>query len=181
MFTVFLQGANRGIGLGYHSFVDEFERICREHIREGRARAFAFIFYNMTHGLVRRALKSTNGFQVLNSASGKDLTVFYLHSGAVDGLSDNFNEKFLRILRVDEQITPPCIVFFRVNGENIEDLDFRAIDDEVGDSHLIVEELRRYISEYIDRINEQGNLSGISWIATEMLSGLLKKALLHAW
>lgn len=68
-----------------------------------------------------------------------------------------------------------------MNGENIEDLDFRAIDDEVGDSHLIVEELRRYISEYIDRINEQGNLSGISWIATEMLSGLLKKALLHAW
>lgn len=39
--------------MGYHSFVDEFERICREHIREGRARAFAFIFYNMTHGLVR--------------------------------------------------------------------------------------------------------------------------------
>ena len=71
MYTVFLQGADRGIGMGYEHFVAEFENICEDHIRNGRARAFAFIFYDMTNGPIRAALKSERGFEILNALTGK--------------------------------------------------------------------------------------------------------------
>lgn len=176
MFTVFLQGAGRGVGMGYEEFVSEFERICAIHVREKKARAFAFVFYDMTHGAVRKALKSERGYQILNEASGKDLTLFYLHSEATRDRAKQFNDLFLEALNVGEQVAPPCIVFFRISGQNIEDIALNSIDAETEDLHLIVEEMRRYIMNYVDGINEQGDLSGLTWIASGGLVGLLRAA-----
>jgi hypothetical protein len=176
MFTVFLQGADRGVGMGYEEFVSEFERICEVHFREKRARAFAFVFYDMTDGPVRKALKSERGYQILNEASGKDLTLFYLHSEATRDRAKQFNDKFLKALNVNEQVAPPCIVFFRISGKNIEDVALNSIDSETEDLYLIIEEMRRHIVSYVEGINEQGNLSGLTWIASGGLVGLLRSA-----
>lgn len=105
------------------------------------------------------------------------MTLFYLHSGAILPYSDAFNQKFLKALNVDQQIAPPCIVFFRVNGKNIEDINFHNIDAETQEPHLIIEELRRYVAGYIDEMNAQGDLSGLTWIAKGGLFSLLKEAL----
>ncbi|WP_458038959.1 hypothetical protein [Pantoea ananatis] len=87
MFTVFLDSkvkGERATGMGYSEFVRTFDAICKEHMREKRAKAFAFIFYDMEHGPVRRALKSARGFEILNAETGKDMTLFYLHAAAVE-------------------------------------------------------------------------------------------------
>jgi hypothetical protein len=177
MYTVFLQGADRGVGMGYEHFVAEFERICDIHIRNGRARAFAFIFYDLSHGPILDALQSERGFEILNSLTGKDITLFYLHSEAVPSYSEAFNKKFLKALNIDKQISPPCIVFFRVNEQNIEDVDFRNIDSKTQEPFLVIEELRRHTAGYLDLMNEQGDLSGLTWIAKSGLLGLLRQFL----
>lgn len=164
MFTVFLDGkfGRRATGLGYNEFVDTFEKICQEHVEDKRARAFAFIFYNMRDGAIRYALKSARGFEVLNTQTGNDMTLFYLHSDAINGHAETFNQQFMQALNISEQITPPCIVFFRVNGGEIADISFKTIDDETKDAHLIVEELRRNIASYIQGMNSEGDYSALT-------------------
>lgn len=65
-----MQAGNRGIGMGYGQFVDTFESVCRKHLRDGKARAFAFVFYDMTHGVVRETLRQAHGFQRLHEKTG---------------------------------------------------------------------------------------------------------------
>ncbi len=173
MYTIFLDGKQgaRATGMGYSEFVDGFEEICKQHIDDKRARAFAFIFYNMIDGTIRSALKSARGFEILNKQSGNDITLFYLHSHSPNNLNycDKFNQEFMRTLNISEQVTPPCIVFFRINAKEITDINFSQIDGETEDEHLIVEELRRNIKNYIDQLNKEGDISALSsmggWIS----------------
>lgn len=181
MYTIFLDGKNRGsraTGLGYHEFVEAFESICREHSRDKRARAFAFIFYDMTNGPVRQALKSARGFEILNMETGKDMTLFYLHAVADEPYINTFNQYFMQLLNIETQITPPCIVFFRVTEDEIGDISFRYIDDQTEEEHLIVEALRRDIAEYTTGINAEGDLSpltkAVGWLSKTAFSLGLK-------
>jgi hypothetical protein len=177
MYTIFLQGADRGVGMGYDEFVEEFEHICSEHVKNGKARAFAFIFYDMLNGTVRNALRQERGFEILNNASGKEITLFYLHSDALTTRAKEFNERFLVTLNSEHQIHPPCIVFFRIHGADIEDIAFHSIDAQTREPHLVVEELRRYISGYIDEMNAQGDLTGLTWLGKTGLVGILRAVL----
>ncbi|MFB4355949.1 hypothetical protein RBJ15_09815 [Pantoea sp. BS_4] len=168
MFTVFLDSKVKGAratGMGYSEFVRTFDTICKEHMREKRAKAFAFIFYDMKHGPVRRALKSARGFEILNAETGKDMTLFYLHAAAVEPNAKAFNEHFIKALGVEEQITMPCIAFFSVTDDKIDDINFRCIDDQVDEGHLIVEALRRDIEEYIESMKTQGDYSALTSVA----------------
>lgn len=168
MYTIFLDGKGNGAratGLGYSQFVETFDTICQEHVREKRARAFAFIFYDMNHGPVRSALKSARGFEILNTETGKDVTLFYLHAGATELHANTFNLRFMRALGVAEQIALPCIVFFRVIADEIGDISFRCIDDQVDDEHLIIEAMRRDIAEYTTSINSEGDISPLTKVA----------------
>ncbi|WP_244123564.1 hypothetical protein [Burkholderia gladioli] len=178
MFTVYRQGAGRGIGMGYDEFVVNFEGICAEHVEDSRARAFAFVFYNMIDGVVRKALASESGFKILNQASGHDITLFYLHGDAKAPQTKAFNEHFFRALNIDvEQASPPCIVFFRVCEQKIDDILIRQIDIETKEPYAVVEEMRRYVADYIERMNKEGNLSGITWIPKLLFGKALKGAL----
>ena len=56
MIPIFEQVSGHGQGLGHDDFKKRFKEICEEHLREKRARIFAFVFYDMTHGTVREAL-----------------------------------------------------------------------------------------------------------------------------
>jgi hypothetical protein len=162
MHPIQMQEGPRGIGMGYKDFIAAFQAICQEHLMDGRARAFAFIFYDMTNGVVRRALSQAHGFRLLHEKTGKDITLFYLHDRAVEAHWRNFNKTFMTALGVEEQAVPPCMVFFRVHGEQIEDVSIYTIDDQTQDPVLIVAELEQYVDDAIKRINAEGNLSGIS-------------------
>lgn len=178
MFTVYLQGASRGTGMGYEEFVANFERICDQHVEDKRARAFAFVFYNMNDGVVREALKSANGFQILNQELGRDLTLFYLHDDAKAPQANAFNKHFFRALNIKSgQASPSCIVFFRVSEKKIDDILVRQIDVDTAEPHAVTEEMRRYVADYIETMNEEGDLSGITWIPKLLFVKALKAAL----
>lgn len=164
MFTIYLDGKGgaRATGLGYSDFVEAFEQICQEHVRDRRARAFAFVFYDMLDGPVRRALKSARGFEILNAETGKDMTLFYLHAAAAESHAGAFNHRFMQALNVEDQVTAPCIVFFRVTGDEINDISFRHIDEQTEEEHLIIEALRRDIAEYTAGMNAEGDVSALT-------------------
>ncbi|MCO4879036.1 hypothetical protein [Paraburkholderia caribensis] len=171
MYTIFRQGPTTGVSVGLADFERDFKNICREHMRDKRARAFAFIFYNMNSGPVRKALKA-DGFKVLNDASGKDVTVYYLHEGA-EFQMNQFNRQFLRVLNIRDQASPPCMAFFRVNGESIEDVDIRTIEPSLLDPHIIVQQMERHIRDYVNDLNKEGDLTGITPVPLPALFRLM--------
>lgn len=129
MHPIQMQEGNRWIGMGYTAFINRFEAICQDHLHEGRARAFAFVFYDMTHDVVRRALSDAQGFRLLHEKTGKDIMLFYLHERAIEAHWRSFNKTFMAALGVEDQAVPPCMVFFRVHGEDIEDVSIYRIED----------------------------------------------------
>jgi len=162
MHPIQMQAGDRGIGMGYEEFVKRFEAICQEHLRDGRAKAFAFVFYDMTNGVVRKALREADGFRLLHDKTGRDITLFYLHDLALDAHWRKFNKTFMETLGVDDQAEPPCMVFFRVHKDNIEDVSIYRIDEKTADPVLIVAELEQYVGDAIKRTNAEGDVSALS-------------------
>ncbi|WP_458038958.1 hypothetical protein [Pantoea ananatis] len=72
----------------------------------------------------------------------------------------------------------PCIAFFRVTDDKIDDINFRCIDFQVDEAHLIVEALRRDIAEYIEGMKTQGDYSALTsvagWISVQAFLATLK-------
>lgn len=178
MYPVQMQAGERGIGMGYDQFVETFQAVCNEHLQDGRARAFAFVFYDMGHGVVRDALRQADGFHRLHEKTGQDVTLFYLHDQAVDAHWRSFNLAFMAALGITGQAVTPCMVFFRISGENIEDVSIYAIDGESNDPVLTVAELEKYVDGAVKRLNEEGDISPLTSLAAAaaQLAGLLKFA-----
>lgn len=149
MFPIHLREGPHGIGMDYADFLDKFYGICQEHLDEGQAKSFAFIFCDMGNGAVIRALDSEEGFKTLNSASDHDMTVFYLHAGSDRRLTPDFNSRFLKLLNVNGQAVPPCIVFFEVYRGSIENSEIHPIDANSDREFFIVEQIRRLIAKRI--------------------------------
>lgn len=127
MIPIYEQGQGKGIGHVLSSFLERFNNICAAHLAAGRARAFAFIFYDFTDEAIRRILKSQGVFAQLDRLSGKDLSVFYLHAGTKRAI-ETFNQKFLVALGVEEQATLPCVVFFRFENSQIKDIEIVQLE-----------------------------------------------------
>ncbi len=178
MYPIQMQAGNRGIGMGYEQFVDTFQDVCLEHQQDGRARVFAFVFYDMSHGVVRDALYQAQGFQRLHEKTGQDVTLFYLHDGAVDAHWRNFNLEFMAALGVEGQATTPSIVFFRVENGDIEVLSIYAIDGDSTDPVLIVAELEQYVGDAVKILNAEGNVSALTSLGTAVVqfAGLVRLA-----
>ena len=122
----------------------------------------AVVFYDMTNGVVRRALSDAQGFRLLHEKTGKDITLFYLHDRAIEAHWRSFNKTFMEALGVEEQAVPPCMVFFRVHGENIEDVSIYRIDEQTTDPVLVAAELEQYVDDAINRLNAEGDVSALS-------------------
>jgi len=121
MIPIYEQGTGKGIGHNLRSFQARFDQICAEHLAEGRARSFAFIFYDFTDAKLRQILKDQGVFAQLDRMSGTELSLFYLHTGSKAAI-DSFNTQFLSALGVKDQASLPCVVFFRVKEEKIIDV-----------------------------------------------------------
>lgn len=127
MIPIYEQGGGNGIGHERTSFIDRFEEICTEHLSEGRAKSFAFIFYDFTDQAIRKILKNQGVFAKLDRLSGKELSVFYLHAGT-KATVQAFNAHFFGALDIEGQATLPCVVFFRVREDAIEDVEIAQLE-----------------------------------------------------
>jgi hypothetical protein len=131
------QEKHRGIGYDLDSFLRRFEQICQEHLQKGRARAFAFIFYDFQDNALRRILKEQGVFTQLDRLSGSNLSVFYLHTDVRCSVKKKcilrsvvkFNKEFLSVLGVEKEVQFPCVVFFRYKDQTIHDIAIAQIDN----------------------------------------------------
>ena len=107
MIRIYEQGKGQGIGHTLEKFSDRFEEICKDHLRQGRACAFGFIFYNFDDREFKRVLRDEGVFTKLDRLSGSDLSIFYLHVGGKTAV-ERFNTEFLSRLNLSEDVSPTC-------------------------------------------------------------------------
>lgn len=148
MIPIYEQGSGKGIGHSLRSFQARFDQICAEHLAEGRARAFAFIFYDFTDGELRRILQDQGAFAHLDRLSGNELSLFYLHTGTRAAV-DSFNTHFLSALEIEDQASLPCIVFFRIKRKEIIDVEIAELGspDLIHGFHELYVAIERYIKK----------------------------------
>ena len=127
MIPIYEQGSGNGIGHGLESFLARFDEICAQHLAQGRARSFAFIFYDFTDQAFCRILKNQGVFAQLDRLSGTQLSVFYLHAGTRASVKA-FNKHFFSALGIAGQASLPCVVFFRVHEGAIEDIEIAQLE-----------------------------------------------------
>ena len=183
MIPIYEQGKGKGIGHSSNSFRVRFADLCQEHLRSGRARAFAFMFYDFSDQDFKRVLKDHGVFVQLDRLSGTDLSVFYLHSGGRRAV-ERFNAEFISLLDVEGDICLPCIVFFRLKEERIEDIAIVQLEssDLVHGFHELYEVIKQYIREDLsDRPAGSKYLrwlkSSAKFIGLESFRAFLKAAL----
>lgn len=164
MYPIHLYEDNDRLGFGYDEFEKNFYEICEQQTLKGCAKAFAFVFYDMCNSTISAALNEGEGFNRLNEASGKKITIFYLHADSTAKRSEDFNSRFMKAVGVNRQISPPCVVFFRVSGVNIEDVSIHRLDGRTRQTHMVVEQLRRLIVENIEEREREGDLSALTII-----------------
>ncbi|CAM4308689.1 hypothetical protein COAQ111491_16405 [Comamonas aquatilis] len=146
--------------MNFGDFHKYFLQVCQKHQREGKAKGFAFIFY-AGGGVVDAIVNEQDGYEELNTLSGKDATVFYLSNPRVSGDQFNeFNRVFIHALGIENEIEAPCMVFFQVTGESITDIDYESIDESLP-YHLALDQIRRKFTEVISYWRSQGDFSGL--------------------
>ncbi|MFD0795146.1 hypothetical protein ACFQZX_16100 [Mucilaginibacter litoreus] len=150
MNPIYSRQPSGGIGYSFENFLAHFFEICYEHLRNGRAKSFAFILFDFEHGDVFLTLKNEKVFTKLDRLSGKELTIFYLNSEQRD-LVDQFNNIFVNALSVNDSIPLPSIVFFKVVGNDAENIEFHRISN---DKLFAFQEINDYIQSYITNMDQ---------------------------
>ena len=163
MFPVYERGHANGIGYGLKDLSERFSAICKEHHVKGRSHAFAFIFYDFEDSALRRILGDQEVFTKLDRLSGIQLSIFYLHATTKVGIK-RFNREFLSVLGIPEQSSFPCIVFFRVAGENVIDIEIAQLDsaDEMHGFQELYSIFEKYISP--TRIDNYSKAPAHGWL-----------------
>ena len=183
MIPIYEQGRGQGIGYNDRSFSERFEALCREHLEKGRARAFAFIFYDFCDSDFRKLLKNQGVFAELDRLAGSDLSIFYLHS-ATRRTVDRFNSGFLTRLGIAENVQLPCVVFFRVKEDKIDDVVLAQLEraDLIHGFRELYDLIEDYINEALDSPSEPPKYlkwvkSGVKFIGLEGLRAFIKLVL----
>ena len=108
-------------------FKNEFIRICDEHLRDGRAKAFCFIFDDPKKKILRTSgiARSSHAVLQINDISGLDLTTFYIDAGALSEKDYSqkvveFNQNLIDQLGAfQKEIHFPCLIFFKITKNDI--------------------------------------------------------------
>ncbi|MBO0593926.1 hypothetical protein I2486_21185 [Cellulophaga sp. E16_2] len=151
MFPIQEQGNQIGIGHGYDSFLKKFIEICENHLKNGRAKSFAFILYDFHDEQVRDILKNQGGFAQLDRLSGSELSIFYIHSDNKK-LIKSFNKIFIGAFEIENTANLPCVLFFKMYDGDVEDL--QIIELEQTDKMFAFGELYSTIKSYLDNSKE---------------------------
>src|SRR4051812_13486978 len=128
-----------------------FEQICRDHVERGRAKAFAIIFFDFLSLDVMRILRNQTAFGKLDRLSGKELSIFFVHSGSTEFVR-KFNDEFVRRLGVEEVVEIPCVVFFKLDDEGFRDVSVAVLDnpDLINGFSELEEIIERYINNDVE-------------------------------
>lgn len=158
MFPIFEQGKGNGLGISYEMFLQHFISICENHQSDGRAKAFAFIFYNFEDSQIRKILKGQGGFAELDRLSGETITVFYLNSKHKE-IVDAFNKNFLYAFDIHDNYQLPYVVFFKIDNHDVKDIEIVLLAQ--SDVMYAFHELFQVLKNYKENI-EKKNVSKIS-------------------
>lgn len=157
MIPIYEQMEGHGHGHSFETFLKRFREICFEHIKNKRAKAFAILFYDFQNDNFKKLLKQNNVFTELDRLSGKDLSVFYLHSSSKEEKIDEFNTIFQEVFDVKEKLELPFVLFLKFDPAINEITDLRAVVLEKHDIILSFNELYKTLGDYIGELNKEGN------------------------
>ncbi len=181
MIPIYEQASGNGIGHGLKSFLRRFDEICADHLAKGRAKSFAFIFYDFTDQAIREILKNQGVFAQLDRLSGRELSVFYLHAGTNSAV-DAFNAHFFSALGIEGQATLPCVVFFRVQKGAIEKIEIAQLEsaDLIHGFHELYGAIQQYLSAIPAAPSEPSRAirwlkGGAKFLSVEAFRAALKK------
>lgn len=181
MIPIYEQGGGNGIGHGLQSFLGRFDEICAEHLAKGRAKSFAFIFYDFTNQAIRKILRNQGVFAKLDRLSGKEMSVFYLHAGT-EAAVEAFNAHFFSALGIEGQAALPCVVFFRVQNGAVEDVEIALLESAnlVHGFHELYCAIEQYLSARPAASTEPSRSirwlnGGTKFISVEVFRAALKK------
>lgn len=146
MIPIYEQGHSQGIGHGYDSFLRQFIEICESHLKNGRAKSFAFILYDFQDKQIRKILKSQGGFARLDRLSGSELSVFYIHSDNKK-LVKAFNHIFVGAFEIENTAELPCVLFFKMDDGEVKGL--QIVELEQTNKMFAFEELFSTIESYL--------------------------------
>ncbi len=183
MIPIYEQGTGRGIGHNLESFSRRFAQLCEQHLREKRAKAFAFIFYDFTDSELRKILKDQGVFARLDRLAGNQLSVFYLHSGSRKTVT-RFNDEFFAKLGIKGEVMLPCVVFFKFSDGNIHDIRIAQLENAnlLHGFHELYGAIERYLGDKLT--DEVARPKYVRWIkstgkfiAAEAFRALLDQSL----
>ena len=146
MYPIQEQGNKKGIGHGYDSFLRKFIEICENHLKNGRAKSFAFLLYDFNDKQIRDILKSQGGFARLDRLSGSELSIFYIHSDNKK-LVKAFNRIFVGAFEIENTAKLPGVLFFKMDDGEVDDL--QIIELEQRDKMFAFLELYSTIENYL--------------------------------
>ena len=181
MIPIFEQGSGRGIGHSVETFLERFQEIAISHMDDRRAKSLAFVFYDYRDTEFKQILQDLGVFAQLDRLSGRNLSVFYLHSGSDETLRA-FNSTLMEALGVAEIAVTPCVVFCKATPEGFKDISVARLDNPdlihgFGEIYAILEAYSNDRAEtpeskYIDWLK-----GSIKFISTEALKALVRQLL----
>lgn len=150
MIPIYEQGNGKGVGLMLDGFLQRVEAICAEHVKDGRARAFAIILRNANDRDLKRVLKDQGAYAKLDRLSGDKLSVFFVHTSSDEALT-RFNQIIGSRIGV-EDLRLPAIAFFKAGIDEdgaaiLTDVEVVALDnvDIIHGLHELFRHIERYI------------------------------------
>ena len=152
MMPIFEAGKGKGIGHSFDTFLRRFIEICEDHLKNGRAKAFAFILYDFHDETIRNILKNQGGFARLDRLSGHELSVFYLDSVNKHQIR-SFNEIFLKLFDIPAYKKTPIVFFFKIVDGDAREIEI--IELEQDNLLFAFEELYSVIESYVKKLKKE--------------------------
>jgi|ERR1043166_2479018 hypothetical protein len=181
MIPIFEQGKGQGIGHTVDSFYRRFEEICREHLKAGKAKAFAFIFYDFLDRDLKTLLKDQGVFSQLDRLAGHKLSIFFLHTASRSTV-EAFNQEFLAALGIPETVGLPTVVFFKLREDDLTDVAVVELNssDLIHGFKELYDIIGKYIADEVTPMQQESRAirwfkSGAKFITTEAFHALLEK------
>lgn len=187
MIPIYEQGGGRGIGLMLEPFLQRVEEICAEHVKEGRARAFAIILRNANDRDLKRILADQGAYAKLDRLSGASLSVFFVHTASDEALV-RFNRMVGGRIGV-EDARLPAVVFFRIATTDDGSVGFTNVEvapldnvDIIHGLHELYQRIEAYIAA-MDKPDQVGPGRGVKaraagkFVTLEMFRAALREGI----
>ncbi|KAA0075884.1 hypothetical protein [Tardiphaga sp. P9-11] len=165
MVPIFEQNEGRSIGYELPDFLNRFDQILKSHLDEGRARAFAFLFYNFEQKEFKNLVLDPEVMISLDRLTGKELSVFFFDEGKKRSLA-TFNNKFTKKLGFEGTSKTPCIVFFKFEKGVVTGTSMAVLSSH---QHLGFNTIKEAIDAYLGKTPKKTTASW-KWLAPTSLS-----------